>query len=232
MNTSSGLYRTPLYRMIGNLLTIVETSDAANLVEVAKTFWAELEETLTNQLAEEVEPKPKNSCEERVVALFRSLFGKKNESKKKSIKVMFKSPSASEMPSKVSNLTAKETPETAKLGTAGVDFVHCVTLKSFQMAHQSMSSTHLRIFAQLLELSPDEDIVAKVITSCHGDVETETTSHYFVFHICIPWLHSVQKDGNIEDFTHLVKVTCIFLSVLDNESTSQLLDKLYEVSLV
>lgn len=144
---------------------------------------------------------------------------------------MFQTPADSDLPSKVSKLkVTSDNPCT--LRKCGKDFVHSVTLKAFHMAHHSMSSTHLRIFAQLLELSPDKESVSKEITSNLGNIEAETTSHYFVFHICVPWLRTVQGNGDIEDFRHLVKVTCIFMSVLDRESTTQLLNNLYEVCYV
>lgn len=216
--------------MVGCLLTAVEMSDKENSKMSAKTFWAELEETLTTHFFTEVESPRKDNFEEKIVALFKSLSGQQTETKKKSAKVMFDTPADSDLATKVSKLDIKSVPDTlGSLGKNGKDFVHSVTLKSFQMAHQSMSSTHLKIFAELLELIPDKDMVSKEITCDLSDVETETSSHYFVFHICIPWLHSVQESGNIEDFAHLVKVTCIFLSVLDTESTTQLLYKLYEV---
>ena len=85
-----------------------------------------------------------------------------------------------------------------------------------------------RVFAEVLELEPSEETIAMVISRCHGDVATETTSHYFVFEICVPWLGKLSRES-VTDINHLIQLVCIFLPVLDRESVLAVLEKLYEV---
>lgn len=228
---SRNLHKSSLYGATGKLLKAVESSDKPELKKMAETFWAEIEETANSKLTSSEGLSEGDNFEEKIVTLVKCLFYPKIDSKQKSSKVMFETSSDLNIAEKVSKLTLLE-PSSAKIVPEKIclDFVHRVTLKAFLEAHKSTSTTHLRIFAQLLEINSDEEIVSKVITSCHGDTETETTSHYFVFNICVPWLQKVQhREGFLENFSHLVRMTCIFLSVLDSESILQLLDKLFEV---
>ena len=250
LEKSSTLYRTPLYGMMGTILTTAESSSSQTLQQTTKQFWSSIQEIVEQKLTSS-EVSPKGVFEDRLVHFVKCLYIPETEIKQKAVKVKFETPvdvDKTSAPSKSKNQTTKRN----ELGAHCKVFIHNVTLKSFDLAHKHFSTSHLRIFSQILELDPAEEVISKVISSCHGDVATETTSHYFVFEICIPWLRKVQagdvsgkmevggeggkkeaEDGDTsEEFGHIVKLVCVFLSVLEAESVTQLLATLYEVRLI
>ncbi|WAR08242.1 LTN1-like protein [Mya arenaria] len=250
LESDSQLYKTPLYGMVGNLLATAEANSSSSLQQTTQEFWSHLKESVDTKLTSKEESSKGDKFEEKLVHFVKCLYIPQTEIKQKAGRVRFESPgdlSHTQAKSKSDSQSVRQN----DLGQNCKNFVNHLTLKSFDLAHKNFSTSHLQMFAQILELDPAEEIVAKVISSCHGHVATETTSHYFVFEICIPWLQKVQQGGGVrgsadggegeglgddgleseekwEEFSHIVKVVCIFLSVLDEESVPQLLGKLYE----
>ncbi|XP_052810138.1 E3 ubiquitin-protein ligase listerin-like [Mya arenaria] len=228
LESDSQLYKTPLYGMVGNLLATAEANSSSSLQQTTQEFWSHLKESVDTKLTSKEESSKGDKFEEKLVHFVKCLYIPQTEIKQKAGRVRFESPgdlSHTQAKSKSDSQSVRQN----DLGQNCKNFVNHLTLKSFDLAHKNFSTSHLQMFAQILELDPAEEIVAKVISSCHGHVATETTSHYFVFEICIPWLQKVQQGGGKwEEFSHIVKVVCIFLSVLDEESVPQLLGKLYE----
>ncbi|KAH3724799.1 E3 ubiquitin-protein ligase listerin-like [Dreissena polymorpha] len=230
LETGSVLYKTPLYSMLGTFLMTVECSNSTQLQQTTNKFWNDLQASVDQKLSV-IEELPKgDNFDEKLAYFVKCLYFPQADVKQKTGKVKFETPEDSDIykaTRKIDLLTVKSKNE---LSNNCKKFVHHLTIRSFDLAHKHLSQKHLKLFAQLLELDPAEDMVAKVISSCHGDdVAKETTSHYFVFHICIPWLQKVQAGGQmLEDFTHIVRVVCIFLSVLDTDTITQLLERLYE----
>ena len=230
LEADSTLYKSPLYTMLGQLLNAIENTDDTSMKQASLTFWTHLKSSLEVKLTATEEFSKGDNFEERIISLVKCLYYPQTEVKQKAGKVKFQLVSETEshikVP-KVDNLTRKK----VELAENMSNFVQELILTAFELAHKHFSASHLRIFAQLLEYDSSDKVVAKVIACCHGDVETETTSHYFVFEICIPWIQKLQETGDIgPEFTHLVQVACIFLSVLDPDSVKLLLDNLSKVS--
>jgi hypothetical protein len=229
LEVNSSLFKTPLYTMLGQLLNAIENTDDTSMKQASLTFWTHLKSSLEEKLTSTEEFAKGDNFEDRIVFLVKCLFYPQTEMKQKVGKVKFQLISDADSPKKVpkfENLAGKK----VELAENVSNFVQELILTAFELAHKHFSTSHLRIFAQLLEYDSSDKVVAKVIACCHGDVETETTSHYFVFEICIPWIQKLQETGEIgPEFTHLVQIACIFLSVLDQESVKLLLDNLSKV---
>lgn len=230
LEIESSLYKSPLYTMIGKLLTAVENSGNNSMKQSSGQFWTHLKESLEGRLTSTEELTNGDNFEERIIFLVKCLFYPQTEVKQKMGKVKFEIMSEMESQSKVTKLEITEETKIDLVENAS-NFVEDLILSAFELAHKHFSSSHLRIFAQLLEFDSSDKVIAKVIACCHGDIPTETTSHYFVFEICLPWIQKLQETGEIgPEFKHLVHIACIFLSVLDEDSVRLLLDNLSEVS--
>lgn len=231
LEIDSCLYKSPLYSLVGTLLGAIENAENEHMKQSSMHFWTHLKENLEAKLTSAEELPKGDNFEERIIFLVKCLFYPQSEVKQKTAKVKFEISSDTDVPKKIEKI---ETPmETkAKLTEHVREFVQGLILTAFELAHKHFSSCHLRIFAQLLEFDSSDEVIAKVIACCHGDVATETTSHYFVFEICMPWIEKLHETGEIgPEFTHLVHVACIFLSALDEESVTLLLDSLSEVGM-
>ncbi|XP_053396155.1 E3 ubiquitin-protein ligase listerin-like [Mercenaria mercenaria] len=226
LEKDSTLYKSPLYTMLGQLLNAVENADNSAMKQASLKFWTHLKNSLEVKLTSTEELEKGDNFDERIVFLVKCLFYPQTEVKQKVGKVKFQVISETDTRSKIPKVEVSAGTK-VELAEHASNFVQDLILTAFELAHKHFSASHLRIFAQLLEFDSSDKVVAKVIACCHGDVETETTSHYFVFEICIPWIQKLQETGEIgPEFTHLVHVVCIFLSVLDEESVKLLLDNM------
>lgn len=231
LESDSSLYKSPLYSMVGTLLGAVENAEHEPMKQNSRQFWTHLKENLETKLTSAEELPKGDNFEERIVLLVKCLFYPQTEVKQKTGKVKFEISSDTDVQTKIAKIET-QTETKAELTEHVREFVQGLILTAFELAHKHFSSCHLRIFAQLLEFDSSDEVISKVIACCHGDVATETTSHYFVFEICIPWIEKLHKTGEIgPEFTHLVHVACIFLYALDEESVALLLDNLSEVGL-
>lgn len=228
LEKDSPLFRSPLYSMMGLLLSAIEKVEYEESKLWASHFWTHLKESVIGKLTSAEEFERGDNFEEKLIFLVRCLFYPQTEVKQKTGKVKFEVSSDVDALSKIPKIEMK-TEAKASISELAKKFVHELIVVAFNVAHKQFSTCHLRIFAQLLELDPSDEVVAKVIACCHGDVAMETASHYFVSEICIPWIQKLHTEQRVSaDFTHLVHIACIFLPALDKDSVRELLDKVHE----
>ncbi|KAL4232926.1 listerin E3 ubiquitin protein ligase 1 [Mactra antiquata] len=231
VESGSTLYKTPLFSMAGTLLSAVELSQKPNINQPVSEFWTSLRENIEAKLTSSKELAKGDNFEEKLTAFVKSLFYPTLEIKSKPGKVKFEVACDSDM-KKGNNRFEIDTTKTLKrteIGACAKNFVRNLVLTSFDVAHKDFSLCHLRMFAHLLECDSSDEVIGQVISSCHGDVETRSSSHYFVFEICIPWIQKVSEISETgAELSHLVHIVCIFLPSLDSLSVVQLLEKLYE----
>lgn len=221
---TSALHKTSLYSLIGNLMIAMETE--ANFEEfgdILSNFWKDLGSSVSERLGSGLSVET-GYLTDRLVQFVRCLIYPQGSLKAKTdgkVKVKF---ATAETPSMDSLSTSK--PERRELTPGAKKFVHLMTMKSFEMAHKSQDKQNLHLFAALIELFPEEETIKDIIASCHGDVSTDQShSSYFVFNVCLPWLHQSQelKDS---DSGQLINVICSFIPLLETSVIDTLLKEL------
>lgn len=224
---TSALHKTSLYSLIGNLMIAMETEvNFEEFGDILSNFWKDLgsgvSERLGSGLSEEM-----GYLTDRLVQFVRCLIFPQCSFKAKTdvkVKVKF---ATTETPSMDSLSTSK--PERRELTPGAKKFVHLMTMKSFEMAHKSQDKQNLHLFAALIEFFPEEETIKDIIASCHGDISTDQShSSYFVFNVCLPWLHQSQelKDS---DSGQLINVICSFIPLLETSVIDTLLKELCKV---
>ena len=228
---NASLSRSPLYSMTGAMLANLEKSDYTPCQVAANAFWTALTDTIVEKMSAVSEDSDLHSrLIERAVRVVRCLIYPQTVQKQKVEKVRFSSDIKKTSPDSLPGSVAEKT----TLPPGGKQFVQKLTMHAFKQAHEHWSLEHLRMFAELMELDSSEETVKKVIDSCHGDnvQHDEEPSHYFVFHICLPWLKKVQTcEQQGTEIIHLINVICTFLPLLDKSKVLAVLDNLTEVNI-
>ena len=225
--SSSALHKTPLYSLTGNLITSLESgSDCQECPEVVTNFWRDLGISMSEKLASGLSSQ-ESFLTDRLVQFVKCLiYPQSNLKAKTDVKVKVKFASA-EVPSMEQQSISKQ--DRRELTPGAKSFVHLMTIKSFEMAHKSQNRQNLRLFAALIELFPEEETIKEIISSCHGDISTDQShSSYFVFNVCLPWLHQSQE-LNDSDSGHLISVICSFIPLLETSVIDTLLEELCKV---
>ncbi|XP_056016029.1 E3 ubiquitin-protein ligase listerin-like isoform X2 [Ostrea edulis] len=220
--STSALHKTSLYSLVVNLLTSLETGDKTEKYRNTLTkFWRDLGVTVSERLGSGLGSDDRYLTD-RLIQFVRCLLYPQSGLKAKSdvkVKVKFaENPSVEEL-----SISPEETKE---LSGEAKEFVHMITIKSFEMAHKHSDKQNLHLFAALIELLPDERTIKDIISNCHGDVSIDQShSGYFVFNVCLPWLHQSQELEE-SDAGQLISVICSFIPLLESSVVKTLLEEL------
>ncbi|KAK3592614.1 hypothetical protein CHS0354_008149 [Potamilus streckersoni] len=224
IEVQSGLSRTPLYGMLGMMMSGLEQMESSPALAVLG-FWNQLGDILQEKMmhfGQDLEGK--SSFDEKLVHLVKCLLYPKTLTKHKTERVRFT------LEKKDTSHEIAAVLERIELGKCQAEFVQRLTLTSFKHAHDQWSPEHLKLFGQLIELDSSATTVSKVIQCCHSDtVSEEPPADYFVFHICLPWLKRLQeKEETLGHVKFLIQIIFVFIPVIGDCNVKIVLDKLFE----
>lgn len=215
------LNTSPLYSMMGYAVGRLDNLGNADITSALTTYWSELSEKITEKLSAEVEPESMVVVE-RVIFLVKCLIFPQTVTKLKSDKVKF-------LGDMTTDISTSQRLERVTLTKGMKTFVQKLTIHAFKNAHKQWNPPNLHLFAALIDLEPAEDTIKLVIECCHGDIVSDQShSNYFVFNVCLPWLHHEQSEKDPTDLKQLISVICTFMTLLDNSSLAALLKTLTE----
>ncbi|KAL3881947.1 hypothetical protein ACJMK2_028330 [Sinanodonta woodiana] len=220
----SGLSRTPLFGMLGMIMSGLEQMEFSP-VQAVLGFWIQLGDILQEKMmhfGQDLEGK--SSFDEKLVHLVKCLLYPKALTKHKIERVRFT------LEKKSTSHEIEAILERVELSKCQAEFVQRLTLTSFKHAHDQWSPEHLKLFGQLIELDSSAITVSKVIQCCHsGTVSEEPPADYFVFHICLPWLKRLQeKEETLGHVKFLIQIIFVFIPVIGDCNVKIVLDKLFE----
>ncbi|XP_062615887.1 E3 ubiquitin-protein ligase listerin-like [Saccostrea cucullata] len=220
--STSALHRTPLYSLLGNLLTSLETSDECT--QSVSNFWSELRLCVSDRLGSALSSEERYFTDRLIQFVKCLIFPQSGNKAKTDVKVKVKFAAGDVVPG-MEQLSVNQQ-ERRELSRGAKEFVHMMTIKSFEMAHRNHNKENLHLFAALIELLPEEETIKDIIERCHGDVKTDQShSSYFVFNVCLPWLHQSQALEE-NDSVQLISVICSFIPLLESSVVDTLLEEL------
>lgn len=223
VENNTALYSSPLYGIMGSAVGKFEKIDNDDVTSAVLCYWSELSDRIKERLSMEAEDEGMVIVK-RVIFLVKCLIFPQTTAKIKSEKVRFQN----EM---TVDDTSQNKQERVELTNGMALFVQRLTIHAFQSAHKQWNPPNLQLFAALVELEPSDETIRLVIECCHGDFSSDQShSNYFVFNVCLPWLHHAQSEEQSTDLKQLISVICAFIALLDNSSLGALLETLTEVS--